>query len=226
MILVDSDIVAYRHAYSAESRDLSETDMKANIDEMVDYIAGRNAFGGDLSECKFFLTGKTNFRNDIATIKPYKGHRKKEKPPLLSAARKYLAEEYNATYSNNQEADDDIAIMAASLDYKCTIASIDKDFLQVPCRHYNWNKDSHVQVTHDEGMFFFYTQMLTGDTADNIRGVPKIGPKKAEKILDGITDELELYGAVAEMYDSVEEMVENGRLLWLRRYEGEMWDVP
>lgn len=39
----------------------------------------------------------------------------------------------------------------------------------------------------------FWTQMLTGDTTDNIPGCKGIGPKKAEKILAGL--DAKTYGA-------------------------------
>jgi 5'-3' exonuclease len=75
-------------------------------------------------------------------------------------------------------------------------------------------------------MKFFYTQLLTGDTADNIKGVKGIGPKKADKILDGLVAEADLYKAVEEHYETLDELIENARLLWLRRFEGQMWEPP
>ena len=38
-------------------------------------------------------------------------------------------------------------------------------------------------MTEEESCEFFWGQVLTGDKADNILGIPGIGPKKAEKIL-------------------------------------------
>ena len=225
-VLVDADIICYRTSFKAQSDDFNLEELHEEIDDMIDNINVSNTFGGNLDDLKFFLTGENNFRYDIATIAPYKGHRSKEKPPMLPDAKEYLVSEYNSNVSDGQEADDDIAIAAAACDYKCTVASIDKDFLQLPCRHYNWNKDSHTDVTFDEGMKFFYTQMLTGDTADNIKGVKGIGPKKADKILDGLVAEADLYKAVEEHYDTLDELVENARLLWLRRFEGQMWEPP
>ena len=83
------------------------------------------------------------------------------------------------------------------------------------------------KVTPDEGIKSFYTQILTGDTADNIVGLQGIGPKKAEKLLDGADTEDDLWDAVLKAYDGdVDRVVENARLLWLRRYEGELWEPP
>lgn len=117
--LIDGDIIAYRCAYSCED---TPDDLHDMIDDMIDHIKSRTTNLINLGETKVFLTGKTNFRNDIATIAPYKGHRSKEKPTYLGDARRYLLNDYNAALSDNQEADDDISIMAASLDYLCTVA--------------------------------------------------------------------------------------------------------
>ena len=68
---------------------------------------------------------------------------------------------------------------------------------------------------------------MTGDAADNIKGIFKVGPVKADKILEGITEEKDLYEAVVKAYDGDKERVlENARLLWLRREEGQMWQPP
>ena len=82
-------------------------------------------------------------------------------------------------------------------------------------------------MTDSEGTKFFYTQLLTGDTADNIPGVQGIGPKKADKILEGLEDEYEMYEACLNAYQGdLEFLVENAQLLWLRREEGQMWQPP
>jgi len=42
-----------------------------------------------------------------------------------------------------------------------------------------------------------------------------------------LTDEKELYEAVVKAYDGDEgRVLENARLLWLRREEGQMWQPP
>ena len=74
---------------------------------------------------------------------------------------------------------------------------------------------------------FFYTQILTGDTADNIIGLYGIGPVKAKKILAGAETEQELFDRCVAQYDGdVDKVVQNARLLWLRRKEGQLWEPP
>jgi 5'-3' exonuclease len=69
--------------------------------------------------------------------------------------------------------------------------------------------------------------MLTGDAADNIKGLFRVGPVKAAKIIGDTTDELELYNKVLEAYEGdAERVLENAQLLFLRRYEGQIWTPP
>jgi 5'-3' exonuclease len=66
---------------------------------------------------------------------------------------------------------------------KDIIVSIDKDFMQVPGWHYNFVKKVKKQVTPEEGLRFFYKQILMGDSADNIKGIHRVGEVTATKML-------------------------------------------
>ena len=174
---------------------------------------------------RVYLTGKGNFRNDVAVTAPYKGNRKdKEKPVHLQAIREYLIEEWNAVVSEDEEADDLIAIDATAIP-DSIIVSLDKDFQQVPCRHYNFNKRELTSVNEEEGLLFFYRQIIMGDKADNIVGVYGIGDKKSQKILEGLS-EIEMFNKCVELLESEERVIENARLLWLRREPNQTWERP
>jgi 5'-3' exonuclease len=68
---------------------------------------------------------------------------------------------------------------------------------------------------------------LTGDRTDNIPGIKGIGDKKADKILDGLEEEEDLYRAVLEVYKyNRDYLLEQGRLLWIRRKKEELWMLP
>lgn len=223
-ILIDGDILTYRVAFSCE--DKSEEDACDKMDELVEQILEALAFDSAQANYEVFITGKGNFRHSIQPT--YKAQRKdKPKPRHLSALRGYLVDAYNATISEGQEADDDIATRATELGPDTVIASIDKDFLQVPCHHYNLNKQTLTKVEEFEGIKFFYTQILTGDTADNVFGIKGVGPVKAGKLLDWAVDELDLWQRCVDAYDgNTRKVIENARLLWLRRTEGELWQPP
>jgi hypothetical protein len=140
--------------------------------------------------------------------------------------RDYFVYAYGAKVSEGQEADDDIAIRATELGTNgCIIVSLDKDFRQIPGWHYNFVKREKTWVTQEEGIKFFYQQILMGDSADNIKGAPGIGEKKALKLLADANTEQELYRCCVEVMGE-ERVLEDARLLWLRRYPNQMWEPP
>lgn len=229
-VLIDADIVAYRAAAKAEGEGESvwfackvAEDILVSIlyDTLFpkDYVLGGNTF--------LYLTGSNNFRHNIAKIKPYKGNRTGPKPSYLQDVRDYLVANWWAVVVEGEEADDAIAKKATELDHKCVIVSVDKDFYQIPCTMYDFTKKKWTKSTPGMANRFFYMQLLTGDTADNIQGVKGIGPKKAEKIYEGCTSEKEYFDKALKAYDNdLDALVENARLLWLRRKPEQMWEPP
>jgi 5'-3' exonuclease len=227
-VLIDGDIVAYRAAFATQ--DQSPEDAVAKVDELMSFIIDKTIDIPFPSTEDFntYLTGKDNFRFDIAKSHEYKGNRKEnEKPIYLYHCREHMIDSYSAVVSQGEEADDLISKAAAELEYHCVVASIDKDMLQLPCWHFNFGRNEWTKVTPEGGLKFFYTQILTGDRADNIIGLYGIGPKKADKLLQDCNTEDDLWSAVVKAYDGdTERVIENARLLWLRRYEGEIWCPP
>jgi len=224
MILIDGDIVAYRAGFS--SNDLEATDAEAKVDELIDTIIEDTEFIS--TDYQVYLTGKGNFRFDIAQTLPYKGNRKGSAKPIhLQHIREYMTTKYEATVSEGEEADDLIAISATKIGMKAVVASIDKDMLQIPCFHYNITRRELSAVGEFSGTKFFYTQILTGDKADNIKGLHRCGPVKAGKILTECDTEMKLWDACLEAYEGdTERVIENARLLWLRREVDQLWEPP
>ena len=220
--LLDSDILCYRVGFATE-----EETPSAALNTMALFVEDLLLYDLlDTDGYELFLTGPTNFRNTIAVTAQYKGNRKaKAKPIHLPLLRDYLVTAWDAKMSVDQEADDDIAIRATELGDEALIVSIDKDFLQVPTWHYNFVKKVKHYVTPEEGLRFFYKQILMGDAADNIKGVYRVGPKTADKMMAELKTEQELYRCCVEALGEV-RVLENARLLWLRRYPNEMWNPP
>ncbi len=85
----------------------------------------------------------------------------------------------------------------------------------------------HTVVSDFDGKKFFYTQILTGDRADNIVGLYGVGPKKAEKMLADCETEADMYEECLHQYGGEEDrVIENARLLWLRREPDQLWEPP
>lgn len=232
--LVDGDIVAYRSAFA--TKDKTAQDCYDAVDDLMEYILSETTSFYTEDSFKTYLTGRDNFRYSVAKTYHYKGNRKNvEKPVWLPAAREYLEDTWNAVVSSGCEADDLIAMEAMKGDPKANvICSIDKDFKTVPTWMFNFVKGTWEYSTEEDAMKFFYTQVLTGDSADNIVGLHRVGPKTAEKILDGFETEEELFEACLKAYkedknlvgDPYERLIENAQLLHLQRYSEEVWEPP
>ena len=225
-VLIDGDPFAYRAAFSCEDESIEDAIDK--VDDLLDQALQEVLWSPTEEDYQVFLTGKGNFRYDIAVTHEYKGNRKTvDKPQHLQEIRKHMEENWSAIVSEGEEADDLIGIWATKYGPEAIVISIDKDMLQIPCTHYNPNKREFKTMTEFEGLKFFYTQILTGDRADNIVGLYGIGPAKANVLLGDCETEQDLYETCLRAYGGEEDrVIENARLLWLRRYEGQVWEPP
>ena len=221
-VLIDGDIIGYRIGFSTE-----EENEKIVVSRVATFIESMLWEDLDAETYQGYLTGSGNFRNDIARTAPYKGNRTAPKPKHLQFIRDYLVSAWDFKISEGEEADDSIAIAHTESNYTTVIASIDKDFLQLPGKHWNFVKKEMTEVNEAEALLNFYRQVLTGDRVDNIIGLKGIGPVKADKILANCTSRAEMYLACIEAYGGSEErVIENCQLLHLRRTPGELWKPP
>jgi hypothetical protein len=230
--LIDGDILAYEMGQSQMGSFVPLSMAKSNCDKKVQDIVD----SAGCEDYQIYLTDSpNNFRLTLATIKPYKGNRDDNgKPPYWADIRLHLVERHGAVVVSGYETDDKLA-MEQSED--TVICSRDKDLDQVEGWHYSWTcgrqKERPIYfITESEGLRNFYTQMLIGDTGDNIPGLFGVGPTTANKKLAGLETELELYSAVQKMYEdrfgSYWELflTENARLLYLLRSEEDVWKIP
>lgn len=98
-----------------------------------------------------------------------------------------------------------------------------------------WNEKKKEEVFDDVlgyGLSFFYYQMLVGDSADHIPGLPGWGKVKAYEILHNLKTEEELFNTVKTLYkevkgkESKEYFMEQANLLWMAQEKGKMYEVP
>jgi hypothetical protein len=220
--LIDGDILVYRIGFSSEEE--VEAIAIARCSEFIEDMLLFNGF----DSYQGYLTGKKNFRNDVAITAPYKGNRKAAKPKHYDRLRDYMQKAWGFEMIEDQEADDAIGI--AAYEYQVgeyCICSIDKDLDMLRGDHYNFVKNERYFITEEEGIKNFYKQMLMGDRVDNIIGIKGIGTVKAERLLKECKDEKEMYLAVLEAYKGDDKRVlENGQLLWIRREPNQMWQPP
>lgn len=230
--LLDGDLYAFRSASSAENDDLGIAIFR--VEEMIDNTLAE--VGAD--EFSIFLSGDNNFRYDI--YPEYKANRTAPKPRHLQAVKDYLIEKYKAQVSDGCEADDLLGIAQCSSEPDTTIiCSLDKDLRMIPGHHYSfeirgisslgkqWVRPAEkVFVEELEGLKRFYTQILTGDTSDNVKGASGIGKVKAERILRDCNTEQDMFEAVEPYFSSEEELLMTGMCLWIFRKKNDKWRIP
>lgn len=219
--LIDGDILVYRVGFSVddpEEEKYAISRMGHFIDNLLS-IEGVESYSG-------FITGKSNYRQEIATELTYKGNRAKARKPVhYDTLRKYLTSKWGFELVEGQEADDAIGIAVYDLpeDRSC-VMSIDKDLDMLRGWHYNFVKQDLYYVKEEDAIRNFYTQILTGDRVDNIPGLKGIGIKKATKILQDCEGEQQLFDEVLSAYDNdIDKLTERAQLLWIRRKSGQLW---
>jgi hypothetical protein len=218
--IIDADLICYRIGFASE--DVDEATCLARVTQLVNEIVFDDLRCDDY---RAYITGKGNFRNEIAVTEPYKGNRKDAKRPIHYDAIRTHLQRLGAVLVEGQEADDAVAIDAT--ESGGWIVSIDKDLDQVAGWHYNFVKHEEYYITEEEGLRNLYTQVLTGDRTDNIIGLKGIGPKKAAKLLEDCKTEREYYDACLKAYDGNElRVIENLNLLWLRRTPNQTFQPP
>lgn len=165
--------------------------------------------------------GGGNFRFDIATIQPYKGNRVADKPYHFDAIKDYIVDKYEAKRVYGVEVDDAIGMLAGPDDL---IISQDKDLFQLTGKHKHPLSGKETTITEVEGFRSFYSQVITGDTSDNIPGLYGVGASSTYvKAIKKMEAEEEMYTLVSKLYadrfGSYWPMFlkENMMLLWLLR---------
>lgn len=227
---LDFDTPAFAAAQMAEGQGLTQA--LWNVDNALEWALARL----NNPPHQIYLTGKNNFRYQI--YPEYKANRPKERPEYLEDVKQHLVKEYGAIISDGCEADDLCGVAqceAAKNGEESIIYSGDKDLDMIPGWHFSpqLNREGRVireerqyLVSPIEGLRAFYYQMLVGDSTDNVKGAPGIGKVKAAKILDGLTDEKDLYEAIEPYFSCDEEIELNGAVLWIWREMNNVWRIP
>lgn len=264
----DADFGCYECAWLEES-------IANNIETLQKHIEVKRKMAGAEFVNVHITLGMKGGRDQMATVKPYQEQRAgknleiKERVAIL---RNFLANYSNDVttpiVNRLQEADDSLTQMQiasiqkhSSFQYS-VIMSGDKDLWMSEGLHCDqktgrmyevagYGKTEYRDVGNKhpklvgEGTSWFWHQMLHGDTADNIVGLPMLsgrllnkylptkkynakrkpascGEAKSTAILNGVTNDREACNRVFEAYkdhwpNATEMLVEQAFLLWMRR---------
>lgn len=199
--LIDSDSIVYIIAWN--HKESSEVDVKEACDTFLRDIllmTGCDEYIGSFSASK-------TFRNDIYKVAQYKGNRP-EKPDFVKAWEDVIKTHYVQKHGflNPPFEADDVVVAQAYLcradGIEYVIASPDKDLRQFPGIFYNYSKQGEelpvmTNVLPPDAYLNFWLQVLTGDTTDNIKGVPGLGEVKAMKLFSAAMDTMQ-YPSIAK----------------------------
>lgn len=275
---IDADFLAYQSSYEKDGEQKSLADMQHNCSVAVETMRKLAA----AQYVHLHLTPGTSdkgSRYEIAIQKEYQGNRKdKPKPRYLHMMREWMGNHFPATLHQFCEADDGMS----SAQYKARmvepyggkgsiICSKDKDLDMVPGLHLDWDTGEIKDTESDFGTIwlddsksstklkglgqkFFWAQMLMGDTADNIQGLPfvmnehmskpkKVGPVITYSLLCDIDSNKDAFLFVKSLYEKTGHYIgykhwktgedvpwqtvfaSEMRLLWMRRDKDNKDDV-
>ncbi len=181
--LIDADHIPYIVCYNKIGE--PEKTLEEAIQGANNYLQGL-INGSSIEEFHLFFTIGRNFRYDI--YPEYKMNRKNnEKPPFFNEVRDYLVKEYNGIHGYNLEADDLLNIyknkyIADRTSY--IVISTDKDINNLPGLNYDIKNNVANLVDEEFATQYFWGSVITGDTADNIKGLPGKGPAWMKKLWD------------------------------------------
>ena len=181
--LIDCDFVPYLVCYNkiGESEKTLEDCIKGADNYLLGLINGCN-----LSNFLLFFTVGKNFRYTIDT--QYKANRVNSvKPSYFNEIKDYLISEYNGIYDTNWEADDLVSTykryyMDNIKPY--IVISPDKDLMNLEGVNYNIKLNTINNINKEHEMLFFWKSVISGDTADGIKGLPGKGKVYADKIIN------------------------------------------
>lgn len=249
--LIDGDILRYEVGFAAETaargiaRDRGEDDEVLPTWNLVEEILfermDRIIQETSSVDYMVFLTEHPTFRDQVAVTKPYKGNRVPKKPWHYDNLSAFMKQHFNIYVARKGlEADDEMAL--AHDPYHTVICSRDKDLRQLVGYSYSWELGNQpkfgpvfidtigaIELSKDRkkivgtGLAFFYSQLITGDKADNIPGLEGAGAVFAYDLLNGKKDAESMFEAVVGAYqekygkDYYAYLSEQGQLLWLVR---------
>ena len=225
--IIDGDVLVYMSIWKTESLEESKEKFQELLDDLLNSLFTKDYV--------MAIGGRDNFRIDL--FPDYKGNRKKAKdnrPDWFYDLKSWVGKLDGVIESDNCEADDMVRTWAneckkAKLDY--VVCSIDKDLHCISGTHYNPRTKVIYQIKDDYADRFYWQQILTGDSVDNIPGLWKVGPVKAKKILASAVTHNEMRSEVCKAYhdaygeEGYEYLLANGRLIHIWRFINDHFKV-
>ncbi|AMW36085.1 exonuclease [Xanthomonas phage XAJ24] len=235
---VDGDYMAY---FAAGSENCSAGEARRNVLSRCAQLKHISGAG----KVVMHLTHGASTKGDrflAATTRPYQGQRQAGRKPnnwafLRDWMETYEGDAFTPKIWMTREADDGIAYVnegaAIHANILHAVHSADKDMRMFCGMHVDWDgfgitsvPPGSYDVVGENGLQYghkwFWMQMLHGDGADNIPGLPDVGKVTAEQLLLDTKDNAEAVKLVSGKYSEVlgtewrKTFAEQAVLLWMR----------
>jgi len=214
--IIDADSMIYEIACVSNNRNKNKDSLLSKIENVITGLQARTVY--------VYIKGKDNFRYQCTD--DYKANRKDNLTDQQKEMLAYLYEDAKefCTSSDGGEADDYCGIMAEyarSNGLSFVISHIDKDLMMLEGTHHNFRKNEVYTTDKEFSYRFLMKQLLTGDAADNIKGLWKVGPVGAAKIVDPEPVHA-VYNSVLHMWEHKvgtgwkEAFTKCANLIWIR----------
>lgn len=215
-IIFDADSLIYASCFKkkedrANDEDLFETDVNVAFNKFSEGMGKLLAFLEEqvsVDEVIVCNGSKNNFRKDITPT--YKLNRTQKRPEILTELHELVKLSYNSIWGDGVETDDVVATLWAEEVEKngvdsVIIMSLDKDYKQFPCWFYDYNykKRELIKISEEEAYRNFYSQMIVGDSADNIKVCKGYGKVYASKLLREAKTEYSMLNKTYRLYKEV-----------------------
>ena len=186
-LLIDADYIVYKRCAGCETEIDFGNDVIVVTSRFSEALAAveRELYNiandlGCFDDTILFFSDSINFRKSLDP--DYKGHRNRKKPCGYKRVIKALQETFPVIIMPTLEADDALGIYATK-EKGHIICSPDKDMRQIPGQLYDFTQGV-VEITKEEGDRWHLIQTMAGDQTDGYSGVPGIGIKRADALLE------------------------------------------
>jgi 5'-3' exonuclease len=229
---IDGDVAYHASMWGAENIDQAKENLKSIISATHEDIFAEDYI--------IALGGPNNFREEFYSEykkSPSRVKSRNNKPSFADELKEWFFT--TKLYENHRviavgyEADDLLRIWSnqaieAGIDF--IVCSIDKDLNCIPGKHVG--RGPVYIITEEEADKHYWKQVLMGDSVDNIPGIPNIGTKKADAILESCDNKNKRKAAVIEAYKEhyganwENYLLCNGRLIHIWRKMNDYFKIP
>lgn len=195
-LLVDADSILYKVVNGFKDNFID----KSRWENYINSLIGEMVKNTQTTTPIMVFSSKKCFRYDI--IAGYKFNRNKNGTNNdFQIVKDYITSNFSNLEIDNLEADDVISIYMTTFPNDYKMAGIDKDLQQIKGTLYNYDTKIKTYNTELSSKLFFQKQCVIGDSVDFISGIPGIGEKRAEFIIDECNKSGDFFKCLLKWYE-------------------------